>query len=189
MNLSVREMKKSDLELIVDYFVNAETEFLKAMGTDKSKLPTRTEWINKLDAEFEKPNKEKEFYYIIWLLDQQTLGHSNINKIYFGESATMHLHLWKGQKRKKGMGFEFLKLTLPFYFKNFKLEKLICEPYSKNIAPNKVLKKIGFEFIKEYKTIPGWINFLQSVNSYEMSKEQFEKIKNGIQQTHIKIAE
>lgn len=174
MNLSVREMEKSDIKLIVDYFINADSEFLKAMGADKSKLPKRSEWIKKLNREFEKPNEQKEFYYIIWLLDNQPTGHSNINNIDFGQTATMHLHLWKSDSRKSGLGFEFLNRTIPLYFKNFNLENLICEPYSKNIAPNKILKKVGFEFIREYETIPGWINFLQTVNSYEMTKERFQ---------------
>jgi len=43
MNLTVREMQLSDIEKIVDYFVNADLEFLKGMGADKSKLPKREE--------------------------------------------------------------------------------------------------------------------------------------------------
>ncbi|GAA4277335.1 GNAT family N-acetyltransferase [Aquimarina mytili] len=177
MNVSVREMKKDDIESIIDYFVNADSEFLKSMGADKSKLPDRVEWIKKLNQEFKKPYTDKEFYYIIWLLDDTPIGHSNINNIEFGNTATMHLHVWKNAKRKKGLGLELLKKTIPFYFKNFKLEKLICEPYSENIAPNKTLIRAGFEFIKKYETVPGWINFLQYVNSYELTKDQFERLK------------
>ena len=173
MNLSVREMKKSDIQFVVDYFINADSEFLKAMGADKSKLPNRTEWIKKLNREFEKRNEQKEFYNIIWLIDSQPVGHSNINNIDFGETATMHLHLWKNSIRKRGLGFDFLKQTLPFYFKYFKLNQLICEPYLLNPAPNKILRKVGFEFVKEYKTTPGWINFHQTVNRYILSKEMF----------------
>ncbi len=172
MILSVREMKKKEIELMVDYFINADSEFLKSMGANKNKLPSKVEWIKKLNQGFEKPYADKEFYYIIWLLDDKPVGHSNINKIKFGHAATMHLHLWNTTKRKKGLGVEFLKKTIPFYFKNFKLEKLICEPYAQNIAPNKTLVKVGFEFIKKYETIPGQINFLQFVNRYELTKEQ-----------------
>lgn len=177
MDLSVREMEKSDIELIVDYFIDADVAFLKGMGANKSKLPKRNDWIDKLNREFEKPNEEKEFYYIIWLIDGQASGHSNINKIEFGKEATMHLHLWNSQKRKKGLGLEFLKKTIPYYFKYFQLEKLVCEPYAKNTAPSIIVKKVGFEFIKEYETIPGWINFHQSVKRYELTQNQFKKIK------------
>ncbi|NAS29785.1 GNAT family N-acetyltransferase [Flavobacteriaceae bacterium R38] len=173
MKLSTREMSESDIKKIVDYFVDADIEYLKGMGADKSKLPDREKWIEKLHLEFQKSYKEKKFYYIIWLVDNQAVGHSNINNINFGESATMHLHLWKNNIRKKGLGLEFVKRSIPYYFKNFELKNLICEPYSKNIAPNKVLKKIGFELKRTYDTTPGWINFHQTVNRYELTKKQF----------------
>jgi len=160
-------MQAEEIPLMVDYFVKADSEFLKSLGADETKLPERGEWIKKLEADFQKPNQEKEFFYVVWLLENEPVGHSNINKIEFGNTATMHLHLWKPQKRKLGMGSEFLRLTLPIYFREFKLKKLLCEPYAENAAPNKTLPKVGFRFIKSYETVPGWINFYQRVNQYE----------------------
>ena len=173
MKLSVRELKRHEIGMIVDYFINAEDSFLKGMGANKNKLPTREEWVEKLESDFTKSYIEKDFYYIIWLQNGQAVGHSNINHIEFGNTATMHLHLWGTATRKKGLGLDFLIMTVPYYFKNFELQKLICEPYSKNVAPNKVLKKLGFELVRTYDTIPGQINFLQTVNRYELNKEQF----------------
>lgn len=94
MNISVRESDRKDIKLIVEYFVNSDTELLKAMGADRSKLPDKKEWIEKLNQEFDKHNEEKEFYYIIWMINGEPVGHSNINNIEFGKSATMHLHVW-----------------------------------------------------------------------------------------------
>ena len=91
----------------------------------------------------------------------------------------MHLHLWNNDKRKSGLGLDFLRLTISYYFRNFGLEKLICEPYSKNIAPNRVLRKLGFEFVRTYDTKPGWINFYQTVNRYELKKEQLKILKTA----------
>ena len=51
MNTSIRDMKASDADLVVDYFANADPDYLKGMGADKSKLPDRTEWIEKIIAE------------------------------------------------------------------------------------------------------------------------------------------
>ena len=171
MKLSVREMKSVDIALIIDYFVNADAAYLNGMGADKDKLPSKTVWTDRLKLELEKPVLDKEYYYLIWLMDDQPIGHSNINNISFGKYATMHLHMWNSQKRRKGLGLSFVNLCIPYYFKNFELEKLICEPYSHNIAPNKILKKAGFRFIKKYDTVPGIISFYQSVNRYEMKKE------------------
>ena len=168
-------MIDSDIEFVVDYFINADTEFLRGMGADKNKLPQRDVWINSIRDELNKPYKNKNLYYIIWLLDGQPVGHSNINHIAFGKTATMHLHLWKSNKRKSGLGSQFMKKCIPYYFKNFELESVICEPYAENPAPNKVLPKLGFIFKHSYLTTPGAICFPQMVNSYELTKEQFTK--------------
>lgn len=134
MNLSVREWKKNDIESIVDYFVKSDAEFLEGMGANKSKLPKKQDWIKKLNREFNKPNEQRDFYYIIWLLVDKPIGHSNINNIDFGNSATMHLHLWNRENRRKGFGIELIKQTIPYYFNYFKLKKLVCEPMAKNTA-------------------------------------------------------
>jgi len=175
MKLSVREINETDIKLIIDYFIYSSAGFLNEMGADKEKLPSREKWITILKKEFEKTNNEKEFYYIIWLNDGKPIGHSNINNIKYGKQATMHLHIWKSKKRQRGIGLDLLKQTIPFYFKNFKLNELICEPYSLNPAANKILKKVGFEFVKEYETTPGWINFYQSVNRYRLTKGKFKE--------------
>ncbi len=180
INLNVRELQLNDIGKVVDYFVNSDVEFLKGMGADKNKFLKREEWVEKLKVEFKKPYTQKKIYYIIWLMDNQPIGHSNVNSIEFGESAIMHLHLWKSDKRKNGLGLEFLKLTIPYYFEHLKLEKLICEPYLENVAPNKTLEKLGFELVRTYDTIPGWINFRQTVNRFELKNTQLEIIKNDI---------
>jgi len=176
MKLSIREMNLKDIEKVVDYFVDADDKYLSGMGADKNKLPERESWISKLRIEVKKEYVQKEFYYIIWLLDNQPVGHSNVNKIQFGKSATMHLHLWKNKNRQSGLGLDFLKRTIPFYFEKLGLLKLICEPYSKNIAANKTLNKLGFDLIRTYKTTPGWINFHQTVNRHELTRTKFESL-------------
>lgn len=168
--LAIREMQLSDIPRIVDYFVKADADFLKGMGVDPDKLPESQTWIDKLVGEYHKPYVDKESYYIIWLLNDEPVGHSNINNIYFGTSATMHLHLWPHEHRQSGLGQQFLRMTIPWYFQHFELKKLICEPYAENIAPNKTLPKLGFQLVRTYDTTPGWINFHQTVNRYELSR-------------------
>ena len=175
MKLSTRELIESDIERIVDYFLNADIDFLKHMGADKLKLPERKPWINLIQAEYGKTYKEKEFYYIIWQIDGQPVGHSNINNIEFGKTAAMHLHLWENDSRRKGLAAEFLKSSIQDYFENFKLQKIICEIRIENTAPLKVLEKNGFELMRTYDTTPGWINYHQTVNRYELVKENLNK--------------
>lgn len=176
MKLAVREITLSDTGKIVDYFIDATPDFITGMGVEINKLPKKGAWIQTLKSELTKPYKEKKLYYIIWLLDEEVVGHSNINHIEFGKVATMHLHVWDKGLRKSGLGSKFLRMTIPLYFQNLKIEKLICEPYSQNIPPNRTLKKFGFDLIRTYETIPGPINYRQVVNRYELTKARFNEI-------------
>ena len=78
--------------------------------------------------------------------------------------------------RRKGIGLELLKMSIPYYFKQLNLKELICEPFADNPAPNKTLGKIGFEFIKKYRTVPGSLNFEQEVNQWRLTKEDYLKL-------------
>jgi [ribosomal protein S5]-alanine N-acetyltransferase len=174
---SVREIQENDFEKVVDYFLNADENFLLGMGVDPSKLPSKKEWLQILAEDFPRAAEQKKFFFTIWQFNDQPIGHSNINKIIFGEEAFMHLHLWNNISRKNGTGTELLKMTLPFYFSVFQLKNLYCEPSASNPAPNKTLQKLGFDFINQYDTIPGWLNFHQTVNRWCMPLEKFKILK------------
>jgi RimJ/RimL family protein N-acetyltransferase len=176
IQLSVREIQKQDIELISQYWQNADESFLKGMGADKNKLPSNEEFTQMLTNQVNAPLEEKKSYCIIWEVDGKAVGHSNVNKIVFGEEAFMHLHLWNAEIRKKGFGPDLVKMTLPYFFENLKLKKLFCEPYALNPAPNKTMEKIGFAFVKSYITIPGYINFEQEVNLWEMDLARFKEL-------------
>ena len=88
----------------------------------------------------------------------------------------MHLHLWDQTLRKSGRGTELLKMSIPYYFRNFELEQLICEPYALNPAPNRVVEKVGFTLEKEYVTVPGSINFEQPVKRWIMTRDAFHAL-------------
>jgi len=64
MNVSVRIMNVNEIPLMIDYFLGADKDFLKDIGADKSKLPTRQEWIALLETDFKKPIPEKDFFML-----------------------------------------------------------------------------------------------------------------------------
>ncbi len=177
MQLSVRELQQKDIEPLTKYWLTASPEFLIGMGVDLQKMPRPEEWSMMLNEQLQTQLQDKKSYCIVWLEDGIAVGHSNINKIIFGEEAYMHLHLWNNAFRKKGSGTSLVKLTLPFFFENYKLKKLYCEPYALNPAPNKTLEKAGFKFVKKYTCIPGMLNFEQEVNLWEMTYEKFQSFK------------
>lgn len=165
---SVREIQESDIPHLINYWLTATDEYLLSLGADPAKMPSREEWIAMLTEQIKTGYADKKAYAIIWLLDGRPVGHSNVNKIIFGQEAYMHLHLWDPSLRKTGYGLQFVKMGIPYFFKNLQLKKLYCEPYALNPAPNKTLPKAGFRFVRSYITVPGYLNFKQEVNLWEM---------------------
>src|SRR5258705_3691585 len=114
--LSVRELQKEDIDPITDYWLDSDPPFLEAMGVDMNKMPGRDEWREMLSEQLSQSYNEKKSYCIIWQVNSKPIGHSNINKIIFGEQAYMHLHIWYHGARKKGHGSTLIKMTLPWFF-------------------------------------------------------------------------
>ncbi|RNI22014.1 GNAT family N-acetyltransferase [Rufibacter latericius] len=175
-SLSVRELAEQDIPALADYWLKADDAFLEGMGVDLSKLPERDAWEEMLRQQIKTPLAQKQSYCLIWQLEGQAVGHSNANKITFGQEAYMHLHLWKPDHRTHGLGTAFVRQTLPYFFRNLELKKLYCEPYALNPAPHKTLAKVGFTQVAEYITTPGWINFEQLVKLWELTRESFESL-------------
>lgn len=167
---STRQLTLQDIPLICDYWLNSDPEYLVSLGVDLSRLPPREGWEAFLTEQVNLPDENKTSYCLLWEADGKRVGHSNINKIIPGESACMHLHIWDAEDRKKGYGIEFIRLSLPVFFETYSLKKIFCEPYALNPAPNRLLKKAGFEFIEEVVMIPGSINFEQPVNRWKMER-------------------
>ena len=174
--LSVRELTKLDIDLVVNYWLTADDTFLEGMGVDLTKMFNRAAWIAMLQKQLDTPIEEKQSYCLIWLVDGKPIGHSNVNKIIFGQEAYMHLHIWYPDARGKGYGVDLIKLSLPYFFKNLQLKKLYCEPYALNASPNKTMEKVGFSFVKEHITIPGTLNFEQPANLWELTYDNFKTL-------------
>lgn len=166
--LSVREIQAADVPPLIEYWLSATPEFLRGMGADPQKMLSRSEWEKMLGEQLAADYTQKKSYCIIWLLNGEPVGHSNVNKIVFGQEAYMHLHVWNPQLRGTGFGVQFVKMTIPYFFNNLQLKILYCEPYAHNPAPNKTLPKAGFRFVKTYNTTPGFLNFEQEVNLWKI---------------------
>ena len=173
MSGNIRELGAKDVDPIIRYFLQADHGFLREMGVEPKKLPHADDWRSLMLEDLDRSRPHKKFYYLIWELEGCPVGHSNINKIIFGNEAYLHLHLWEPGKRRSGYGTDFVRESICRYFENFDLQKLFCEPSAMNPAPNRTLAKIGFELVKKYDTTPGWINFHQTVNRWVLSKEKW----------------
>lgn len=155
---------------MVDYFLDADDAFLAGMGVDRELLPPRDAWLESLLIDHELPDEQKDRLYVGWYCDGEQVGHSSVNKIVLGEEAFFHLHLWRRELRQSGIGTQFCRESIAIYFDRLRLKRLWSEPYAENPAPNRTLVKLGFQFIKRYRTVPGPTAFEQEVNFYRLER-------------------
>ncbi len=173
--ISIKELDEQSLVPLLDYWFNADQKYLTSLGADISKLPSREDFKTMLLSQLSKPIEERNAYCLIWYLNEKAIGHSNTNPTSFGDHAFMHLHIWYPEYRRKGLGQQFLKPTIKAFFENLKINTLYCQPFAENNAPNKTIPKLGFEFVEEYETVPGSINFKQVVKKWRMTKEIYKQ--------------
>jgi len=174
--LTVRELSLADIPLIADYWSDSSEEHLLNMGVELNKMPERSQFIEMLTKQYELPIEQKSSYCTIWEDDGKPIGHCNTNPTTFGEEAFMHLHLWNAADRKSGAGTALVRLSLQLFFENLRLKRIFSQPYALNDAPNRTLEKAGFNFIKEYTTIPGSLSFEQPAKLWEMSIDRFKQL-------------
>lgn len=155
---------------MLDYFINADESFLRGMGIDRTKFQERQAWLDRILKDQQNPDDKKVRFYLAWIYEGRHVGHSSVNSINIGEHAVIHLHLYEPELRRNGVGAQFFKMSVDFVLQHFNLKKLICEPFSENPAPNRVMNKLGFKLVKSYKTTPTPISFEQIVNRYEIDR-------------------
>jgi RimJ/RimL family protein N-acetyltransferase len=167
--LAVRPfVDRDDYVAMVDYFHTADDAFLAGMGVDRAKLPAKDEWLARLAADHERADACKERAWVAWLADGARVGHSSIDTIAIGESARIHLHLWDARLRRAGLGAQLFARSIDHVVRRFQLRRVVCEPWAGNPAPNRTLVRLGFTFVRTYRTVPGAINREQDVNRYEL---------------------
>lgn len=170
--LTVRKISSKDVPLIAGYWSSASRDDLLKMGALKEMIPSKEELVAHISKQVEAPLHKQQMFILIWEMSGHAIGHCFVNKIEIGHQAHMHLHLWKINTRKKGIGVPLLKQSIPVFFKELKLQTLWCEPYAKNPAPNKALVKVGFKLVKSYWGIPGTWCFEQEINQYKITRSE-----------------
>jgi len=167
-------MHLGEVKLMVGYFHSLGEERLRGMGVDPSKLPDAATWQALLEEDFSHTLDERSFFYTTWVLEGEPIGHCNVNKVVYGHEAFMHLHIWKPNLRRSGMGATAAKQSIKIFFETLRLRELYCEPFAHNEAPNRTLPKAGFQKIDTYETTPGWINFHQPVTRWRLRRDDVD---------------
>jgi len=168
--LNARLMELSEVDVIIDYFHRATPEFLHSLGVDPAKLPDPARWRAHYEDEFSRPIEQRKSLLVLWQSVGEPIGFSTADKIKLGDEAYMHLHITQAEQRRSGAGTELVRQTARIYFDKLKLQRLFCEPYARNEAPNRTLRRAGFTFVKTHETVPGPLNFHQAVTRWLLER-------------------
>jgi RimJ/RimL family protein N-acetyltransferase len=178
----VREVRpfstQQELEAMIDYFVDADEEFLVRMGIDLARVPRHADWLAAALADAKLPDTRKDRFYVGWYVDGKLVGHSSISHIEHGEIAHCHLHLWEPNLRGAGNGPALLARSIDLYFERFRLKCIASEPHAHNPAPNGALPKLGFRLVRTYRTVATTMSGEIEVNRYEMTREEWAARRN-----------
>jgi RimJ/RimL family protein N-acetyltransferase len=170
MTLTVREVTSSEVDLIIEYFIQSTPEHLEMLGVDSTRLPDPESWRERFRQDFARPIEQRARIAVIWLSGDQPIGFSTSDKIAYGEQANMHLHVIDPERRSQGIGAECVRRSVDIYFERLKLKRLLCEPNAFNVAPNRTLQKAGFKYLKTHMTVPGPLNYHQAVTRWVIER-------------------
>lgn len=171
VTLSIRPLVEADIPSLVNYWFGHSDENLIRMGVDKSKLVSRTKFHESLKLICHLPSEETSSCCMIWLVNNEPVGHNALKDIVKNEIANIHLHMWNSENRKKGYGAKLFCMATLEFFKKFNLKTILCEPSFLNPAPNQMLNKIGFKKWKTYSGATSDLSLIGKLNSYIISPE------------------
>ncbi|WP_395155066.1 GNAT family N-acetyltransferase [Ilumatobacter sp.] len=164
--MTVRPMDLDDVDRRIAYFHDSSDDFLRQLGVDRSLLPERKDWKETYRLDFERPIEERQGYGVMWLVDDEVVGWSNVDQIDFGRQALMHLHIADPDDRASGFGAHFVILAVRHFFQVLGLDRLYCEPNAFNVAPNRTLQRAGFRYEFSHMATPGPLNFEQATTRW-----------------------
>jgi len=166
----VRPLELDEVDVRIDYFHDADDEYLAYIGVDRAALPDRAAWRASYERDFARPLAERETYNLAWELDGRIVGFSSVDNIDFGEQAFMHLHIVGEPDRRRGLGTEFVRLSAAEYFRALELQRLYCQPNAFNVAPNRTLQRAGFRYAFTKEMQPSPINFPQPLTRWVLKR-------------------
>lgn len=141
--VSLRDIKPTDIPLLVSYWYDSDPKFMESIGMDSTRFPP----VHKLESQLARICSNPDKSALIIQYDNQAVGHHILTYLKHGESALIHGHLWDVRYRGQGIVSHVYPKACQIFFNRFKLKKLIFEVYANNAASIRVKHKIGAKYV------------------------------------------
>jgi len=175
MQLSVRPLATEDFDKFIGYWTSLSSQDIERMGAAIDRLPAPEQMRRDLEVIASESIEKLNNFILVWCIDGKAVGHSSLKEIVRGESASVHLHMWRADLRGKGYGRRLFCLAALDFYERFALRYMICEPKSDNPFPNRMLRKIGFPLIFVHVAAASTWSGVSELNRYAILSHIVER--------------
>src|SRR5215469_7930829 len=102
--LTVRPLAREDFDGYIAYFTRPSKADAERMGLAIERVPSAARLRSNLQTMIASPVDRVHSFVLAWCLDGETIGHSSLKVIIWGDVGSMHLHMWRSNLRGKGYG-------------------------------------------------------------------------------------
>lgn len=173
MRLEVRPLRPEEAQFVVDYFLGAGPDDLGRMGVDPARLPSRPDWVGRLEEAVRRGPASGSFYHA-WVVDGTPIGHTALKDLAVGGHASIHLHMWGPVHRGRGLGADLFCRSVVDAHERFRLRALVCEPSAGNPMPNRMLRRVGFPLLRTYEGSSSDLSGVTTLNRYDARRDVAE---------------
>ena len=170
--MSVRPLAPPEFDQFVSYWLNLSPEEVGRLGVAKERLPSREAMIAGLERMLATPADPT--FVLAWCVNGETIGHSSLKEIVQGETANMHLHMWRPHLRGKGFGPALFCMSAIDFYERFALKQIFCEPKAENPGPNRMLQRVGFPMVGQRVGAASDISAVSTLNRYLIRRDVAE---------------
>jgi len=141
--LVLRDLEERDVPALVSYWFDGPPGFLRAIGVDPQKDPSREEMAQRLRASLAPPGALERAYFVADL-GERPVAYTNLN-FRSSRLAYAHVHVLDAALRHQGLASALFARTFAVFFERLPLDEIVMETSPENVAVNRQLQGLGLE--------------------------------------------
>lgn len=149
--VALRDLRESDIPLILGYWFHSPPGYIASMGVDVSKMPSEDEMRKSLRNKV-KTNRRllhSKLNALVILVNREPIGFHTLTSVKEGDSGIFHAHICKKELRGQGIGLQSYPEACRIFMERFDLQKIHFKTPLQNIGAIRVKEKLGIRCVGE----------------------------------------
>jgi RimJ/RimL family protein N-acetyltransferase len=149
--VALRDLRESDIPLILGYWYHSPPGYIASMGVDVSKMPSEDEMRKSLRNKV-KTNRRllhSKLNALVILVNREPIGFHTLTSIKEGDSGIFHAHIWKKELRGQGIGLQSYPEACRLFMERFDLQRIHFRTPAQNVGAIRVKEKLGIRCVGE----------------------------------------